>query len=105
MTRRFRYTQRADADMVGIARFSLDHFGDAQTEKYLLGFEAAIENAIRRPALMRRRPELGDVFAVRYQSHVAFLKQGEADIWFVVAVLHGRMDPTRHLNPVDDDTP
>jgi toxin ParE1/3/4 len=97
--RRFRYSERADADMVGIGRFSIERFGEAQTEKSLKDIEAAIERAVETPSLMRRRAELGaDIYSVRCASHVAFMQKVGPD-WFVVAVLHGRMDPERNLTP------
>ena len=104
MRSRFRYSQRADADMVGIARFSHERFGEKQTEKYLRQIEASIARAIDLPGLMRARPELGEgVFSVRCASHVAFLKQPSVKAgWIIIAVLHGAMDPTLHLTPDQD---
>jgi toxin ParE1/3/4 len=103
--RQYRYSQRADADMVGIARFSLERFGEKQTEKYLQQIESAVERAITRPTLMRARPELGEgIFSVRCVSHVAFLTRSAPDAArLVVAVLHGGMDPLLHLDPEHDE--
>jgi toxin ParE1/3/4 len=103
--RQFRYSHRADADMVGIAKFSLDRFGEKQTEKYLQQIESAIARAVTLPTLMRARPELGEgIFSVRCVSHVAFLTRPAPDAaWLVVAVLHGGMDPSLHLDPEHDE--
>ncbi|MGE0291710.1 MAG: type II toxin-antitoxin system RelE/ParE family toxin [Hyphomonadaceae bacterium] len=101
--RSFRYSVRADADMVGIARYSRERFGDAQTERYLTQIEAAISKAVEIPGLMRVRPELGEgIFAARCGSHIAFLTR-PANTWLVIAVLHSRMDPARHLDPKQSD--
>jgi toxin ParE1/3/4 len=99
--RGFRYSARADADMVGIARFSLNRFGETQTEKYLQRIEAAITHATQHPNARRGRPELGaGVYSVRCVSHVAYMVEQDG-AWVVIAVLHGRMDPAQRLGPND----
>lgn len=85
--------------MAGIARYSIERFGEAQTGKYVTQIESSISRAVERPALMRARPELGAaIFSFRCGSHVAFLTRHESmPEWMVIAVLHARMDPARHI--------
>jgi toxin ParE1/3/4 len=103
--RRFRYSRLADSQLVDIAKFSIELFGRVQTKRYLRGIETAIARAVRDPKLMRARPEIGaGLFSVRCSSHVAFLiKPSDTKQWLVVGVLHGHMDPARHLGGAQDE--
>ncbi len=93
----YRLTETADRQLQGIWRYSRDRWGVARANTYLAEIEAALERAIQTPALLRGRPELGEgVVARKAASHVAYGIL-EGDTLLVLAVLHGRMDPKRHL--------
>lgn len=83
----------------------MDRFGAKQTHTYLAKIEDVIDRATKNRRLLRHRPELGEhIYSVRCVSHVAFLAEDKTTgIWLVVAVLHGRMDPARHLKAGEDE--
>lgn len=93
----YRLTETADRQLQGIWRYSRERWGDARANAYLAEINEALAKAVKSPALLRPRPELGDgVLARKVASHVAY-GVVESDEFLVVAVLHGRMDPKRHL--------
>jgi toxin ParE1/3/4 len=95
--RGFRLTETAERHLQEIWRYSRDRWGVARADAYLESIDAALNATIATPSLLRARPELGEgVVARRAGSHVAYgVVQG--DLLLVIAVLHGRMDPKRHL--------
>jgi toxin ParE1/3/4 len=93
----YRLTEAADSHLQEIWRYTRDRWGAAQASAYLAEIEKALDGAIQTPALLRPRPELGDGLVARTtQSHIIY-GVVEGDTLIVVAVLHGRMDPRRHL--------
>lgn len=93
----YRLTETADRQLQEIWRYSRDRWGAARANAYLAEIEDALTKAVKSPALFRARSELGaDVLARRVASHVAY-GAVEDDEFVVIAVLHGRMDPRRHL--------
>lgn len=93
----YRLTEAADRHLQDIWRYSRDRWGVARANAYLDEIEDALMKAVKSPSLFRARPELGaDVLARRVASHVTY-GAVENDEFVVIAVLHGRMDPKRHL--------
>ncbi|MGH6949507.1 MAG: type II toxin-antitoxin system RelE/ParE family toxin [Vitreimonas sp.] len=93
----YRLTEKADAHLQEIWRHSRERWGKKQADAYLADIDAALTMAIATPSLLRPRPELGDgVVARRARSHVVYGFVAD-DTLVVIAVLHGRMDPKRHL--------
>ena len=93
----YRLTEAADKHLQEIWRYTRDRWGVPQANAYLAAIEASLDAAIKAPALLRPRPELGDgLMARRALSHVVY-GIVQDDVLIVVAVLHGRMDPKRHL--------
>lgn len=93
----YRLTETADRQLQDIWRYSRDRWGAARANAYLAEIEDALTKAIKSPVLLRARPELGgEILARKAASHVAYgvVESGE---FVVIAVLHGRMDPKRHL--------
>ena len=93
----YRLTEEADRHLQEIWRYSRDRWNTEQADKYLAAIEVALNAAVTMPALLRPRLELGErIVARRTGSHVAY---GiiENDELVVLAVLHARMDPKRHL--------
>lgn len=93
----YRLTQSADRHLQEIWRYSKDHWGRARADAYLQELEAALDKALARPSLLRSRPELGvGVYALRAASQMIYALIAD-DVLIVIAVLHQRMDPRRHL--------
>ncbi len=93
----YRLTEAAARHLQEIWRYSRDRWGVNRANAYLAEIEDALTKAIKSPSLLRPRSELGEgVFARKVASHVAY-GVVENDEFLVAAVLHGRMDPKRHL--------
>jgi len=93
----YRLTEAADSHLQEIWRYTRDRWGAEQANAYLSSIEAALNAAIKRPTLLRPRPDLGGgLVARKAQSHVAY-GFVEDEMLVVIAVLHGRMDPKRRL--------
>jgi toxin ParE1/3/4 len=95
--KRYRLTEKDDAQPQEIWRYTRDRWGKHRADAYLASIDAALTTAIATPTLLRRRPELGDgIVSRKAHSHVVYGIVID-DTLIVLAVLHGRMDPKRHL--------
>jgi toxin ParE1/3/4 len=95
--KRYRLTETADWQLQEIWRYSRERWGVGRADAYLAEIEGALNKAIKAPTLLRPRPELGEgLVARKVGSHVAYGVVRD-DALLVIAVLHGRMDPKRHL--------
>lgn len=93
----YRLTETADRQLQEVWRYSRDRWGAARADAYLAEIDDALAKAVKSPALLRSRPELGEkILARKAVSHVAY-GVVENDEFVVIAVLHGRMDPRRHV--------
>jgi toxin ParE1/3/4 len=92
----FRFSRRAEADLLGIGDYTLRTWGKAQAISYLRDLEACCQALAHNPALGRpcddvrpglRRMERG--------KHVVFYRR-EAGGILISRILHQRMLPDRH---------
>jgi toxin ParE1/3/4 len=92
----FRFSRRAEADLVGIGAYTLRTWGEDQTIRYIDDLEACCQMLADTPALGRacddvrpglRRMERGE--------HVVFYREDAGGI-LVSRILHRRMLPERH---------
>ena len=75
MTRRYRLTRRASADLSGIHQYSANIWGTAQAKLYLEQIHEAACQLADNPELGVSRPDLGEgVRAWRVQSHWLFYR-------------------------------
>jgi toxin ParE1/3/4 len=102
---KFRFSRRAEADLLAIAEYTLREWGKAQTACYIDGLEVCCQMLADNPALGRvcddvrpglRRHEHG--------RHVLFYRQERGGI-LVSRILHQRMLPERHGLDDQDDEP
>jgi toxin ParE1/3/4 len=96
----FRFTRRAEADLLSIGAYTLRTWGEDQTIRYLDDLEACCQMLADNPTLGRvcddvrpglRRMERG--------RHVVFYREDAGGI-LVSRILHQRMLPERHA--IDD---
>jgi toxin ParE1/3/4 len=101
----FRFSRRAEADLLSIGDYTLRKWGVAQTARYLDELEACCQTLADNPAPGRlcddvrpglRRHEHG--------KHVVFYRQESGGI-LVSRILHQRMLPDRHTIDDQDDEP
>lgn len=89
----FRFSRRAEADLLRIGDYTLRKWGKAQTARYIDGLEACCQTLANNPA---RRHEHG--------KHVVFYRQERGGI-LVPRILHQRMLPEKHaINDQDDES-
>ena len=102
---RFRFSRRAEADLLGIGEYTLRKWGKAQTIRYIDGLEVCCQTLADKPTSGRlcedirpglRRHEHG--------RHVVFYRQESGGI-LVSRILHQRMLPERHAIDDQDDEP
>jgi toxin ParE1/3/4 len=98
---RFRFSRRAEADLLTIGAYTLRTWGENQAARYICDLEARCQMLADNPALGRacddvrpglRRMEIG--------RHVVFYREDTGDI-LVSRILHQRMLPERHV--IDDE--
>ena len=92
----FRFSRRAEADLMDIARYTLERWGEKQTKRYIDGLEACCHQLAGSPELGRRcddiRPGLR---RMEHGRHVIFYRLDAGGI-LISRILHQRMLPRRH---------
>ncbi|HXM20999.1 MAG TPA: type II toxin-antitoxin system RelE/ParE family toxin [Terriglobales bacterium] len=101
--RKFRFSRRAEADLLSIGDYTLHKWGKAQAARYIGELEVCCQTLADNPALGRlcdhvrpglRRHEHG--------THVVFYRQERGGI-LVSRILHQRMLPDRRAIDGEDD--
>ncbi len=96
---RYKLSEDSRADIAGIYHYTVEHFGTAQAVAYHHSLENAFERLCDNPELGRLRPEIDELTrSLVHQSHTIYYEL-QADVIFILRVLHGRQDPMRHLLP------
>jgi toxin ParE1/3/4 len=93
----YRLTQEAHADLVGIALYTAERWGDRQEEIY-------IARLYQRFAALAENPTLGRVCddvrpglqRVQEGSHMVFFERDGSEV-LIIRVLHQSMLPEKHL--------
>jgi toxin ParE1/3/4 len=95
--RKIRLHVRAESDLIDIWEYSFDEWDDVQADKYLDELNAAINSLAANPELGVKRNYLRqDYRALFVNQHAIYYKLTPTTI-DIVRVLHGQMDPERHL--------
>lgn len=90
-------SQKADDDILHIARASVQQWGLARAERYILNLHEAFERLAEFPDMGRTVDEIRPGYLqMESASHAIFYCKIETGI-LIVRVLHERMDFTRHL--------
>ncbi len=92
-----RVSALAEADLIGIWRYTAERWGSEQADVYLDGFEAAFRRLAAQPAMGARRDAVREGYRVLFVGDHAVYYRVTAAAVQVIRVLHGRMDPERHL--------
>jgi toxin ParE1/3/4 len=88
---------RAENDVVGIAAYTLDTWGERQMSLYVDGLNARFSELVRYPGQGRRPSDIGRGYrSVVQGSHIVFYRTMAQDL-VIVRILHVRMSPDRHL--------
>lgn len=91
------FTRDAERDLIDIFLYGIQHFGPVQAERYATTLNAKIKMAAEHPDF---GADYGFVVESvrRYEavSHAVCYRSTPPGI-LVLRILHGRMDPARHL--------
>lgn len=92
----FRFSRRAEADLVSIAKYTLGTWGKAQAARYLAGLEAFCQTLADNPALGRPYDDIRPgLRRMEHGKHVVFYRQQPTGI-LVSPILHQSMLPEKH---------
>lgn len=91
------FSRAAERDLIDIYLHGIERFGPAQAERYLNAINAKVEMAASHPDFGANYGAIQSGLR-RYQavSHAIYFQPTPSGI-LVLRVLHGRMDPGRHL--------
>lgn len=94
---RLRVSHAARRDLLEIAEFTRERWGQAQCEKYLSHLDTRLRALTRDSELGRRCDHIKpDYWQLRVGRHLVFYKVAKSSV-DVIRVLHERMLPRRHL--------
>jgi toxin ParE1/3/4 len=87
----------ADADIEGIARYSMAQWGVARAERYIMALPKALETPAEHPSLGRDvRHVRPGYFQFNHDKHAVFYEKTDYGV-FIVRVLHQKQQPTDYL--------
>jgi toxin ParE1/3/4 len=97
---KFRFSRRAEADLLSIGHYTLHKWGKAQAARYIGELEVCCQTLADNPALGRPCDEVRPgLRRHEHGKHVVFYRQERGGI-LVSRILHQRMLPIRHA--IDD---
>lgn len=95
--RKIHINELAESDLIGIWQYSFEEWGAVQADKYLDELDSRIKLLPDNPDLGIKRDYVSDGYRVLFvASHAVYYTVTPTTI-HVIRVLHGQMDPDRHL--------
>ena len=92
-----RLSSRAEADLAGIADYTIKTFGIEQARRYRDTLEVCFRTLAENPRLGRSAERLSPgLRRFEHRSHTVFYTEGAGSI-LIVRILHVGMDASRHL--------
>ena len=99
----FRFSRRAEADLLNIGAYTLRTWGKAQAARYISELEACCRKLANNPALGRRCDEVRPgLRRLEHGKHVVFYRCKRDGI-LVSRILHQRMLPGLHATDDQDN--
>ena len=93
----YRLSSRTQADLAGIADYTIETFGLRQARRYRDEVEACFRNLAENPRLGRLTERLAPgLRRFEHRSHVVFYTECNDGV-LIIRVLHVRMDASLHL--------
>ena len=93
---RFRFSRRAETDLLDIGAYTLRTWGKRQAARYLRELESCCKTLAGSPDLGRRCDEIRPgLRRLEHGRHVVFYRKERGGI-LVARILHQRMLPDRH---------
>ena len=101
----FRFSRRAEADLLSIADYTLRTWGSAQAARYLGELEVCCQMLVGNPALGRLCEDVrSGLRRLEHGKHVLFYRQERGGV-LISRILHQRMLPDRHAIDDQDSEP
>lgn len=89
----YRISERAEADILAILRYSIEAFGEHQARIYYQGLADAVTFLSDNPYAARERAEISPpIRAHRYQSHLIVYEVDADGAPVILRIVHGSMD-------------
>lgn len=93
----YKFTEKAEDDLVAIIDYTLEMWGAAQAVKYIDGLEELAASLAQTPDLGKAREDLHKGLIVfPYERHLLFYRKERHGIT-IVRILHDSMNTPRHL--------
>jgi toxin ParE1/3/4 len=93
----YRLSNEADADLVSIFQFTVERFGLAQAQNYLISLEEHLDYLLQNPRSGRLQKDIqNNLRSSVFNSHIVFY-QVRRDHLFIVRILHHSRDISKHL--------
>ena len=93
----FYFSAKAEKDIEDIIDFTVSSWGATQAKRYLNNLEGKLQILADNPELgVKRDLLLSGLLSFPYESHILFYLK-EAHGVTIVRILHGSMDPLKHL--------
>ena len=90
-------SERAEADLREIWLYSFDNWGDAQADRYLDELDGGLQQCGVEPERGKDRESVRPGYwSRRARKHVVFYTFSDTVV-LIQRVLHGSMDPSRHV--------
>lgn len=101
----FRFSRRAEADLLRIGKYTLHTWGRDQAARYIGELEECCQTLADNPALGQRSDEVRPgLRRLEHAKHVVFYRTVRGGI-LVSRILHQRMLPHLHAMDDQDDEP
>lgn len=99
MTPSYKLSKRAEKDLAGIWRYTVDTWSREQANKYITGLLNVCSEIAKAPAFMGRSYEHVRSGYRKYPwgKHVIFYQIQSDGVVFISRILHEKMDYDRHL--------
>jgi toxin ParE1/3/4 len=95
--RRIRKHALAESDLIGIWQYTFEQWDAAQADKYLDELNDGIQQLADNPSMGAKRDYVRESYRVLFvNSHAVYYTVTPSAI-HIIRVLHGQMDPGRHL--------
>jgi toxin ParE1/3/4 len=101
----FRFSRRAEADLLRIAKYTLRTWGKTQAARYLGEMEKCCQSLADNPALGRLCDDIRPgLHRLEHGKHVLFYRQEPLGI-LITRILHQHMLPERHTVEDQNEEP
>lgn len=97
MTRTIRIHALAESDLIGIWQYTFEQWGSAQADTYLDELSNGITQLADNPEIAAARDFVREGYRVLFVNSHAVYYTVTASAIHVIRVLHGQMDPLKHL--------